>query len=229
MAVFSGPEIVNDGLVLHLDAANQRSYSGSGTTWYDLSGNGNNGINSNMIFTSDTNQGYFNFNDASSVSSIPNSLSLNPVNGLTIESWVWFDGNSNDFIFEKGNVNTQFSLFSHSNDVVLRTTHVGDGTYDSLGVAKSSLGVSNGRWHHIVGTWDGSVKQLHIDGVGKTTKNKTGNLVTTTPGASVGRFGGTTTGYYFGGKISKVALYNRGLTEEEIKQNFEALRGRYNV
>ena len=41
MAVFSGPEIVNNGLVLHLDAGNSRSYPGTGTAWIDLSGNGN--------------------------------------------------------------------------------------------------------------------------------------------------------------------------------------------
>jgi hypothetical protein len=43
MAVYGGPDIVTDGLVLHLDAANSKSYPGSGNTWYDLSGNGNDG------------------------------------------------------------------------------------------------------------------------------------------------------------------------------------------
>ena len=43
MAFSRGPSIVTDGLVLALDAANHKSYPGSGTTWYDLSGNGNNG------------------------------------------------------------------------------------------------------------------------------------------------------------------------------------------
>jgi hypothetical protein len=43
MGFFRGPNIVRDGLVLALDAASPRSYPGSGTTWYDLSGNGNNG------------------------------------------------------------------------------------------------------------------------------------------------------------------------------------------
>ena len=43
MGVFAGPEIVEDGLVLALDAGNTKSYPGSGTTWTDLSGNGNNG------------------------------------------------------------------------------------------------------------------------------------------------------------------------------------------
>ena len=57
--MFTGPNIVEEGLVLALDAANVKSYPGSGTTWYDLSGNGRNftldgsGItwNSSGIFT----------------------------------------------------------------------------------------------------------------------------------------------------------------------------------
>ena len=47
MAYFTGPNIVQDGLVLALDAGSTRSYPGTGTTWYDLSGNENN-------FTKDT-------------------------------------------------------------------------------------------------------------------------------------------------------------------------------
>ena len=42
MSYHNGPKIVNDGLVLYLDAANSKSYSGTGTTWTDLSGNLNN-------------------------------------------------------------------------------------------------------------------------------------------------------------------------------------------
>jgi hypothetical protein len=45
----------------------------------------------------------------------------------------------------------------------------------------------------------------------------------------VGRFGGTSNGYWFGGSISSVSVYNKGLTAAEIQQNFEAMRGRYGI
>ena len=231
MACFSGPEIVNDGLVLHLDAANSRSYPGSGTTWSDLSGNGNNGTNNNMTYSS-TFSGEFFFNNSSSVSTIPNSSSLNPTTGLTIESWVNFSGNDNDFIFEKGNVNTQYSLFSHGgslNDIMFRTKHVGDGSFNNFSVNKTTVGISVGNWYHIVGSWDGSTKRIFVNGLQVGSSAKSGNLVTTTPGASVGRFGGTSTGYYWGGYIGKVAIYNRGINSTEVKQNFEATRSRYGI
>ena len=221
---------VTDGMVLCLDAANPKSYPGSGTTWFDLSGNGNNGTNSGGPTYSSNNKGYFEFDNTNDVSIIANSDSLNPTTALSIESWAMFAvGSSLDFIFEKGNVNTQYSLFSHGSDVVFRTKHEGDTSYHTQNPSKTSVGVVNGQWHHIVGSWDGTTKRIYIDGVLKNSVSKSGNLVTTTPGAAVGRFGGTSSGYWFEGNIAKVAVYNKGLSAAEIRQNFEALRGRYGI
>jgi hypothetical protein len=169
------------------------------------------------------------FNNSSSVITIPNVAELNPTTGLTIEAWVQFDSNDYDFIFEKGNVNTQYSLFSHGSDVVFRTKHSGDSGYHSQGPSKSTVGVSNGVPVHIVGSWDGTTKRIYVNGVLKNSVSKSGNLVTTSPGAAIGRFGGTTTGYYFGGSIFKVAVYNRGLSGPEIAHNFSASRSIYQI
>jgi hypothetical protein len=231
MAVYGGPDIVTDGLVLHLDAGNTKSYPGTGNTWFDMSGNENNGTNSNMTYISEAN-GAFSFNNTSSVSTIPNSSSLNPTIGLTIEAWVKFDGNDADFIFEKGNVNTQYSLFSHGgtlNDLRFRTYHVGYGSYSDLSVNKTTVGISTGNWYHCVGSWDGSVKKIFLNGALKGQSGMTANLVTTTTGAAVGRFGGTTTGYYFGGDIAKVAIYSIGLNDSQVLNNYNALKGRFNL
>lgn len=227
MAIYGGPDIVTDGLVLHLDAGSDKSYPGTGNTWFDLSGNGNHGTNANMTYSTD-NRGVFSFNDGSSVSLIPNSDSLNPTTGLTIEAWVKFSGNTNDFIFEKGNVNTQYSLFSHGTDIMFRTVHAGVGLVSTSGL-KSALNVVAGQWHHIVGSWDGAVKRIYVDNVLYVSAARTELLVTTTPGAAVGRFGGESTGYWFGGLIPKVAVYNRGLSAAEVQFNYLALRGRYGV
>jgi hypothetical protein len=67
-----GPRIVTDGLVLCLDAADRNSYPGSGSTWYDLSGNNYNGTISGATFTTFNNNGVFYFyqNDSISFSSL---------------------------------------------------------------------------------------------------------------------------------------------------------------
>ena len=56
-----GKPIVTDGLVLCLDAANPKSYPGSGTTWTDLSGNGNNGTLVNGVGYNSDNGGSLSF------------------------------------------------------------------------------------------------------------------------------------------------------------------------
>ena len=61
MSISGGPDIVENGLVLHLDAADTNSYPGSGTLWTDLSGNGNNGTLTNGPAYSSNNKGYFSF------------------------------------------------------------------------------------------------------------------------------------------------------------------------
>lgn len=228
MAVFANPNIVEDGLVLYLDAGNERSYTSGSIVWNDLSGNGNRGTVYNMLHSTD-NGGKFYFNDSTSVCLIPNSPSLNPTTQLSIAAWVKFVTNSSDFIFEKGNVNTQYSLFSHSSDIVFRTYHSGDGSYHTQNPTKTAVGVVNGEWCYIVGSWDGTTKRIYVNGELKHSVAKSGNLVTQTTAAAVGRFGGTTTGYYFYGDIAKVCVYNIGLTSEQIKQNYNALRGRFGL
>lgn len=192
---------------------------------YDLTGNNIITAN-NLTYSSDDT---YSFNGSSSYLSMPNTSVLNITTGLTIESWVKFDGNSDDFIFEKGDVNTQYSLFSHSTDIVFRTYHAGEGSYHTQNPEKSAVGITNGVWVHIVGSWDGAYKRIFVNGELKNEVAKSGALTTTAQGASVGRFGGSTAGYFFNGYIGKVLVYNRGLTAAEIKQNFNAHRGRYGV
>lgn len=181
----------------------------------------------NLVYNAD---GTFYFNNSSSYLSIPNSSAFNFTAALSIEALVKFDGDSDDFIFEKGDVNTQYSLFSHGSDIVFRTMHAADGgSYHTQNPAKSTVGVTNGQWVHIVGSWDGTTKRIYINGELKDSVAKSGALVTTSKGSSVGRFGGDTAGYFFGGSIAKVAVYNIGLTEAQVRQNFNSIRGRYGL
>ena len=160
---------------------------------------------------------------------MPNSSVFNHTSELSIEAWVKFVGNNNDFIFEKGNVNTQYSLFSHGSDIVFRTWHAGDSGYQSLAPSKTTAGITNGQWHHIVGSWDGSTKRIYVDGVDKASVSKSGALTTTSNGAAIGSFGGTSSGYYFGGDIAIVKIYDKGLSATEIKQNFNAYKNRFDI
>ena len=228
MGLAHSPKIVTDGLVLCVDAGDSRSYGGSGTAWKDRSGNGNNGTLTNGPTFNSANGGSFDFDGSNDRVVLSNSATLNPTTGLTIEAWVNFDANSQDFIFEKGVVNTQYSLFSHSTDIVFRTFHDADSTVHTIATSKSNAGIVNGKWHHIVASWDGSTKKIYVDGMEKTSANKTGALITRTTGAAIGTFGHIPS-YPFGGKIAAVKLYSKGLTAAEVLQNYNAQKNRFEI
>ena len=71
MSIAAGPSIVTSGLVLDLDAANPRSYPGSGSVWYDVSGNGNNASLYNITYSS----GYLIFNGTTGYGLVSNNVS----------------------------------------------------------------------------------------------------------------------------------------------------------
>ena len=87
-------QIVTNGLVLSLDAADLNSYPSSGTTWRDLSGNNNtatlafSGSSGALPVFDSTNGGRFIFNGSSSYGTIPNNTSLKPTTAITIEAFV---------------------------------------------------------------------------------------------------------------------------------------------
>jgi len=218
--VHGGP-IVTNGLTFAADAGNLICYESGSTSMYSLA-DSLEGTLVNGTGWNSSNGGFWEFDNSNDKIIIPNNAAFNHTSQLTIESWVRFDGNSDDFIFEKGDVNTQYSLFSHGTDIVFRTYHAGDGGYDTFAPNKTEVGIVNGQWHHIVGSWDGSTKRIYVDGVERRSKSKSGALVTTSKGAAIGAFGGDTSGYYFGGDIAIVRIYNKGLSTSEVLQNYNA-------
>ena len=85
MALAHSPRIVTDGLVLHLDAANTKSYSGSGTDWKDFSGKDNDTTLVNSPTYSSNNAGYFNFDGSNDSVTLP-TLDI-AGNELTFSVW----------------------------------------------------------------------------------------------------------------------------------------------
>ena len=109
MAVNYSPNISRDGLVFCLDAGNKASYPGSGTAWNELSNNMSGELVNSPTFNSQNN-GFFQF--------VPNNYARIPNNTIldtqtpSVEVWIKTNTtNQNGFWFEKGTVNSQYSLF----------------------------------------------------------------------------------------------------------------------
>jgi hypothetical protein len=105
MASIGGPNIVTDGLVLALDAANTKSYPGSGTVWKDLSGNGNNGTLINGPTFDTGNLGSIEFDGVDDWTSFGNILNTG-TSDFTISAWVkstsTATGNNNGIVYKRG-------------------------------------------------------------------------------------------------------------------------------
>lgn len=227
MTVNCNPRIVTDGLVLSLDAGNPKSYPGSGTTWTDLTGRGNNGTLTNGPTYNSSNGGSIVFDGTNDGVQLPGTnLSLNQ---MTISSWNYStDYVQNGHLFEKttdGTTNTQYSLLLGTD---------GNIRYRVLGLNPIDLAAPmvtvNGQWNNIVATWDGTSKRIYVNGVlAANTGTLPGSVTQNSTGPAYIGIAGNFAGNPFNGRISNTTIYNRGLTEAEVQQNFNALRGRYSI
>ena len=235
MGFSRGPNIVRDGLVLALDAASPRSYPGSGTTWNDLSGNGNNGTLTNGPAFDNGNNGSIVFDGVDDGVGIGTGNNY-PYPYHTFEIWVKSSGlgsnNGGGIIgLDYGRViaitttgNIQYSWY----------TGVGDNQGLLFSTTTTNANLLNGNWRHIVCLRSESVYEIYIDGV----LNKTGsnggqpdwNGLNTWSGmgAIIGN-NPNNANLRFLGSISSTKMYNRALTAAEIQQNYNATKGRYNL
>jgi len=224
MALFHSPSTITSGLVLCLDAANTKSYPGSGTTWTDLSGRGNNGELTNSPTYNSSNFGYFQF-VTDDFARIPNNTALD-TQTPTVEVWVKTNATTqNGFWFEKGTVNTQYSLFQEGSVIQWRM-NIGGITNLSTTTA-TYMNTTN--WYQVVGTYTSGSRRLYINGTLVNSDSQTGTIATDSGGMSIGVYGGYSggRGYYYNGNLAICRVYNRALTASEIQQNFNALRGRF--
>ena len=232
MAYRNGPKIVTDGLVLCLDAAIGKSYPGSGTTWYDLSGNGNNGTLVNTpVYISD-NGGMFSFGGSNESINVPVSSSLQS-EIFTFD--IWFKLNS----IAAGGTSIFSGHYQHYGTISGLTTFAYQGSYwfqtrlnntccQSLTVGTASTGV----WVNFSGTRSSSLKIAYLNGIQAGTQSTTGthsqlnnfSIGNNADNIANNNYNGSIDGY-----IPMIKYYNRVLTSDEILQNYKATKGRFGL
>ena len=226
MGFFDGPTIVTNGLVLSLDAADKNSYPGSGTVWSDLSGNNITGSLTNTPTFSSANGGNFGFVTDDFVR-MENNTALD-TQTPTVEVWVKTNAtNQNGFWFEKGEVNTQYSLFQEGATIIWRQNLA---TLSSQTITTANY-INTSNWAQIVGTFTSGNRRTYVNGALATSDAQTGFIATNAGGMSIGVYGGFNglRGYYYNGSIASVKVYNRALSATEITQNYEAQKSRFGL
>ena len=232
MANQYGPKIITTNLVFNMDFASAKCYPGTGSTCTDLSGNNFNGelINS-PPYSSSGNNKFFTFDVATSnkLIRIQNSTLLD-TQTPSVEVWIKTNNlNQNGFFFEKGNVNTQYSLFQEGASLRWRNNFTVGG-FNALSITTSTY-ISTSSWAQVVGTFVSGSRKLYVNGALAASDAQTGIINTNSNGMSIGVYGGYngSRGYYYDGSIAVVRVYNKELSSSEVLQNFTALKGRFSL
>lgn len=223
MTAGSIPAIITSNMTLYLDAANTTSYSGSGTTWSDISGRGN---NFSMVNSPTWNSsGYFSFNGTNQ----------------------GFNGTSSDFAWGTGSITVEMWIYinSLSNYETLFSTRPDNGGYtDSLDFATDATGnqivysnaflintsgtLSAGVWMQVGYTRSSGVYSTFRNGSVNGTSSST-NVNCTRTLAGIGNLPSAAGVEPFNGRVAIVRVYSAALSSSQIQTNFDANKGRFGI
>ena len=250
MGVFAGPEINESGLVLALDAANTKSYPGSGTTWTDLSGNGNNFtlVNPSYYSYSSSNGGSIGFTRTLPPTAEDGGYAtLNTVGILTAGNYlhnnhtteVWFKSNDrNPTNYTANETLSVIATYTGFHNMWMYNASVyqyliwgktaGVNNIYTLSFSDTSSGV----WTQLVAVRNGTTLTLYKNGVSQTS----GTITSGTEGIPSNNIIRIAAANYNGDfswhsnlNFSSLKMYTRALSAAEVSQNFNATRGRFGI
>ena len=214
MAFNYSPKIVTDGLVLCLDAGNIKSFVSGSTTWRDLTTNNSNGTLTNGPIYNSTNGGSIQFDGTDDY--VATSTVLCNSNGNTTISY-WINCNSFSAVAGAGSICQDSNI----------TSTCWNGTFDTLfyNVAKKQLvtPLLTNTFYHI--TLDTTNYLIYVNGVLANTQNVSYGWGTDVVSPRIGKNRYNS----FSGKMYIFSVYNRILTAAEIRQNYNATKGRFGL
>ena len=241
MGTSYSPNIVKDGLVFSVDAANPRSYPGSGTTSTDLIDNVEGTLNS---ATFQTNNGgvidfdgvddYINYGDSNKFS-FGDGSNDSP---FSLNVWVNWDALDNYTCLiskDAASSNREWALLENGSDKIrIFIKNQGGNNQQSI---DSTTTYSTGQWYNITATYDGRGGNTAYQGLSLYTN---GNLETpfsaqanaytamsnTSANLEIGRYYNDNL-YCINAQIGPTQIYNKELSAAEVKQNYNALKGRF--
>ena len=230
---YSFADIVKSGLVLNLDAGNPASYPHTGTTWTDLSGNGNTATLTNGPSYSGAEGGSIVFDGVNDYGSIAHSSSLSFATALTLSVWFYSNVTPSNFpiLYLKGRTDDDnYNPVLHADGYYAWTGPNGRSQY-----APAAGFIVGNNWYNItVSHLGGSSVALYKNGVLSTSHTFTEGSAARALGTNLSAIGinaDIPRGQIrdFNGKIPIIQAYNRALSATEVTQNFNALRGRFGL
>jgi hypothetical protein len=227
MTIYGGPDIITDGLALHLDAANSKSYPGSGNTWFDLSGNSNATLINGPSFET-SNAGYIKLDGSNDWCRIPFNSAFNVLsNPYTVLVWNRKDDTNNSYsglITADSSGDQNWKIFKDINQALFK--------------CRSGLSVYNfpnytvNRWHCYCYTKSGSNIAIYFDGDLTGSHQNAANPASFSNDLALGsyRLNDAINGNWLMPlSFGPIMFYARDLSAQEIQQNYNALKGRFGL
>ena len=230
MGTSYNPRIVTDGLVLCLDAANKRSYPGSGSTWNDLSGRGNHFTLSGPVFSENNASSYFEFGDNQGDYAYRSTTDvIGGIQYITVDMWILITTLQNELVF------LSYATSSFNNEFLLFKDHGNIRHFfasSSVTTALSNSYYNTGNWINLVFRRGSSTVNYSFNGIQRASMAGTDDIIDTGGTLVFGQEqdspgGGFAIGQDFPGYINSLKIYNRYLSNEEITQNYLATKGRF--
>lgn len=232
MSIGYNPKIVMNGLVFCLDAANRKSYPGSGTTWSELKSKVTGTLTNGPTYSS-TNNGAIVLDGVNDYVTFGSSFTTLDLTDKSLQCWIKKTGSGLgkgiiDKDFDNGAPNYGgWGFWIQSNNKLWWWNHA---NLDLLDDGPNTISTTT--WTNVAVTYDNTSKtaNFYINGVLNSSKTNA-SIVEKSSGSSLLVVGSTRDGsaFYFDGSISLILGYNRLLSAAEIQQNYESSRGRYSL
>lgn len=216
MSIIHGSNIVRNGLAIQYDAANIKSYPGSGSSIYDLSGNGRGATLGNDVAVESLNGGRFAYDGVNDYlnTNDPQSISTSIVSAMV---WVQVDSHRNYHSFINNNLDDNgWVLYASESE-----WRVGGITDGGVPYNTGSAHGNSTAWTNLCFTFDATTVRFYVNGQQTATVTPPGDTTIYVEGAS-------TEGVSLY-KTANMLVYDRALTSAEVQQNFEATRSRFGI
>jgi hypothetical protein len=227
MAFGNGPRIVNNGLVLSLDAADKNSYPGSGTTWRDLASTNNGTLTNGPTFSS-ANSGNIVFDGIDDYIVITHNSIFNITTAISFNFWFKSTRTVDSYISSKREDSFYIGI-GPTGQTANKMSLFLNGT--TGGWLQSISDVSTGNWTNTSLTWDGTTSRIYLNGILDNSGSRPGTLATGTSDITLAtrlnafnNIVGTLLG-----NLASFSIYNRSLSDSEVLQNYNAQKSRFNL
>lgn len=221
---WAGPKIVNDGLVLNLDASSPNSYNSffSTTVWKDISNNGNSGTLTNGPVFNSANGGSIVFDGVDDYVDIGTKSTLQP-QSITLSVWFKISNNVP--------VGTLLRNRTYGWGINVSGSTVNSNIYTSVSnqITATPANISTGSYSNITVTYSNSTYYQYLNGTQTyTTSSATNSIYYTTNYIGIGRDANAASSFFIG-NIGQVLIYNKALTAAEVLKNYNATKTRFGL